>query len=95
MEEEDTMKDASSAYLEINTKTYQIIEYQLESGQKREFPFSTLKQVEKSFSNYRLLKLIFGTSNSSYYYTFSSVQARQRFIELVSEHCLKVFLSLK
>jgi hypothetical protein len=90
MDEEDPTKEICSAYLEINPKNFTVVEYLLQYGQKREFTFSALKQVEKSYANYRLVKLIFSSSNLSNYYLFSSVLARQKFLELAYRNCFKV-----
>jgi hypothetical protein len=48
-----------NTFLEINVKQKRIIEYIIESGERRNFSFSSLKQVEKSPQNYKLLKLLF------------------------------------
>ncbi len=97
MDEDDPsgLKALCPAYLEINTTQFTIVEYLIQEAQQREFTFSALKQVEKSFQNYRLLKLLFATGNLTCHYVFTSVLARQRFLELVQEHCFKVLFSLQ
>lgn len=51
--------NTEAAILEIHPHTAILLVYLVEMGQKREFPFSSLFHMEKSFADYRLLRLTF------------------------------------
>ena len=86
LEEEDLNKEITSAYLDVHLQLKFIREYIIESGQQRIFNFNNIFIVEKSYNNYRQVKLLLTNVSLSYYYNFSSVVERQKFVELINNN---------
>jgi hypothetical protein len=91
VEEDDIQgKDPVNVLLEIDINNLTLTESIIESGQKNVLTFSSLKRLEKSIINYNYLRLIEGTSPIADCFLFESSLQRQKFIELINKHCLKV-----
>lgn len=61
-----------------------LMSYVLTMFSKKEYSLTSLKQIIRDFSYNRALKLLFDTSARTYDYIFSSVEAREQFIQVVT-----------